>query len=106
MRGARDKQTSLRPLRSDPLITLVLDDDAVDALTRVVEQRLSEVRDEPRRSPWLTAAEAAEYLRCPVSRVRKLTMTRELPSHRDGRRVLYNAAELDEFIRRGGAKSP
>lgn len=41
-----------------------------------------------------------------MSRVRKLTMTRELPCHRDGRRVLYNAAELDEFIRRGGAKSP
>ena len=30
-------------------------------------------------SPWMTAAEAAEYLRCPVSRVRKLTMTGELP---------------------------
>ncbi len=106
MRGASDKRITLRPLRTEPLITLALDEDAVDALTRVVEQRLSDGHDVPRRSPWLTAAEAAEYLRCPLSRVRKLTMTRELPCHRDGRRVLYDAAELDDFIRRGGARCP
>jgi excisionase family DNA binding protein len=57
-------------------------------------------------SPWLTAAEAAVYLRCPLSRVRKLTMTRELPCCRDGRRVLYYRDELDKFIRSGGASCP
>jgi excisionase family DNA binding protein len=58
------------------------------------------------RSPWLDADEAAEYLRSPVSRVRKLTMTGELPVHRDGRRVLYRREELDDFIQAGGAASP
>jgi excisionase family DNA binding protein len=58
------------------------------------------------RSPWLGADEAAEYLRCKLSRVRKLTMTRELPVHHDGSRVLYRREELDDFIRAGGALSP
>ena len=57
-------------------------------------------------SPWLNAIEAAEYLRCPLSRVRKLTMTGELPHGKDGRRVLYHRDQLDEYIRRGGAISP
>jgi excisionase family DNA binding protein len=57
-------------------------------------------------SPWLNAHEAAAYLRCPVSRVRKLTMTRELPCEHDGRRVLYHREALDGFVRRGGATCP
>jgi excisionase family DNA binding protein len=55
---------------------------------------------------WLTATEAAAYLKCPVSRIRKLTMIGGLPVHRDGRRVLYDVSELDEYVLRGGAKSP
>jgi excisionase family DNA binding protein len=54
----------------------------------------------------MTAREAADYLRCPVSRVRKLTMTGELRHENDGRRVLYHRDRLDEFIRGGGATSP
>jgi excisionase family DNA binding protein len=56
-------------------------------------------------SPWLKAPEAATYLRCPLSRIRKLTATGALPSHRDGGRVLYRAEELDAFVRDGGATS-
>jgi len=58
------------------------------------------------QSPWLSAAEAAEYLRCKVSRVRKLTSTGDLPVERDGSRVLYHREALDEFVRNGGAISP
>jgi excisionase family DNA binding protein len=57
-------------------------------------------------SPWLDAQEAATYMRCPVSRVRKLTMTGELPHEHDGRRVLYHRDRLDQYIREGGATSP
>jgi excisionase family DNA binding protein len=57
-------------------------------------------------SPWLSADEAAAYLRCPLSRVRKLTSTRDLPCYRDGRRVLYHRDELDGFVRDGGASCP
>jgi excisionase family DNA binding protein len=57
-------------------------------------------------SPWMTASEAAAYLRCPVSRVRKLTMCGDIPHEHDGRRVLYHRDRLDNFIRDGGAVSP
>lgn len=55
------------------------------------------------RSPWLSAEQAAAYLSCPLSRVRKLTMTGDLPCEHDGRRVLYHRDELDRFVRAGGA---
>ena len=55
---------------------------------------------------WLSAAGAASHLACPISRVRKLTMTGELPCHRDGTRVLYRREELDRFVLSGGALSP
>jgi excisionase family DNA binding protein len=58
------------------------------------------------QSPWLTAAEAAEYLGCSLSRVRKLTMTRELPHEKDGARVLYHRDALDGFVLAGGARTP
>ena len=54
-------------------------------------------------SPWLTAAEAARYLACPLSRVRKLTSLGSLPSYRDGGRVLYHRDDLDAYVRSGGA---
>lgn len=58
------------------------------------------------RSPWMNATEAADYLACPVSRIRKLTMTGELPVTRDGRRTLYHRDQLDAYLANGGATSP
>jgi excisionase family DNA binding protein len=57
-------------------------------------------------SPWMNAEQAAAYMCCPLSRVRKLTMTDDLPHEHDGRRVLYHRDRLDDFIRQGGAKTP
>lgn len=79
-------------------------DDPVAALAQDIAHRVVE-RLRP-ASPWLTAEEAAQYMRCPVSRIRKLTMTRDIPSHRDGRRALYHRDELDSFIYAGGATCP
>lgn len=56
-------------------------------------------------SPWLSANEAAGYLRCPLSRVRKLTMTGGLPVHREGGLVLYRHEELDQFVADGGGRT-
>lgn len=47
-------------------------------------------------SPWLTRAEAANYLRLPVSRLEK---DRRIPRHKDGGRVLYHRDELDAYMR-------
>jgi excisionase family DNA binding protein len=73
---------------------------------RILDEVAQRMWEERRASPWLTAQEAADYLRCPLSRVRKLTMTGGLPHGKDGRRVLYNRWDLDRFVRKGGAVSP
>lgn len=83
---------------------LRLSDAELDALADVLAERVQ--TRVGAGSPWLRAPEAAAYLACPESRIRKLTMTGELPSHREGRRVLYRRDELDAFIRGGGAASP
>jgi excisionase family DNA binding protein len=57
-------------------------------------------------SPWMDAKGAAAYLACSVSRIRTLTMTGDLPVHRDGSRPLYHRDELDAYVRQGGASCP
>ncbi|HWK28094.1 MAG TPA: helix-turn-helix domain-containing protein [Solirubrobacter sp.] len=78
------------------------DDDDIDRLAARVAAKLQQPQ---RTSPWLTAPEAAEYLRCSLSRVRKLTMLGDLPCHKDGSRVLYRIEELDSFVGSGGASA-
>lgn len=91
--------------RSITSIPLALPPDALDAIAEHVADLLAARADES-RSPWLTARQAADYIAAPLSRVRKLTMSDDLPHHRDGRRVLYHRQELDAFIRSGGAVTP
>lgn len=81
------------------------DDDALDRLAEAIATRIG--RGEPAQSsPWLTAQRAADYLGCSLSRIRTLTVTGDLPCHRDGSRPLYHRDELDAYVRNGGAKAP
>jgi excisionase family DNA binding protein len=82
---------------------LELSDVELDRLADLVAARMGR-RADP--SPWLSAREAAAYLACPLSRIRRLTMTGDLPVHRDGSRVLYRRDELDAYVAAGGAVSP
>ena len=59
----------------------------------------------PAATPWMSAQAAADYIGCSLSRVRKLTMLGDLPTHRDGGRVLYRRDDLDAYIRSGGAST-
>jgi hypothetical protein len=58
---------------------------------RAAELVLERLGQQP-QSPWLTRARAAAYLGLPVSRLEK---DKTIPTHREGRRVLYNRDELD-----------
>ncbi|MGO9790532.1 MAG: helix-turn-helix domain-containing protein [Solirubrobacteraceae bacterium] len=84
-------------------LTIRLDPDQLAELERGLAARLASVTTTQR---WLDLNEAASYIRAPTSRIRKLVMTREIPHHRDGRRLLFRRDELDEFIRNGGAFTP
>jgi len=49
-------------------------------------------------SPWLTAAEAAEYLRFPLKRIYNLTQRQEIPHRKQDRRLLFRREELDAWL--------
>lgn len=72
----------------------------------LVARLVAELNPGRTSSPWLSTRDAASYLRCPESRLRKLVMVRAIPFHKEGRRVLFSRDELDEFVRSGGAIAP
>jgi excisionase family DNA binding protein len=49
-------------------------------------------------SPYLSIAEAAEYLRCKPQRIYDLLSARRLAKYRDGTRVLVRRDELDAYV--------
>jgi hypothetical protein len=69
-----------------------------EALEAIAERAAAIVvaRVDANTSPWLTRAEAAKYLRVPLSRLEK---DRTVPSHKWGGRRLYLRPELDDFVR-------
>ncbi|UTI62229.1 helix-turn-helix domain-containing protein [Paraconexibacter antarcticus] len=73
-----------------------LDDEALDRLATLLAPRLKP-EGEP-TSPWLTPDEAAARLRCARKRVYELVAADRLPSHRDGRRLLFHRDELDAYL--------
>lgn len=50
-------------------------------------------------SPYLTVAEAAEYLRCSRERIHALLSQRRLTRHKDGGRTLVLRSELEAYVR-------
>lgn len=84
-----------------------LDDDALDQLAKQLAPRLAALgQDHDTTSAWLDVNDAAKHIACPRSRLYALVSARRVPHHRDGSRLLFNANELDEFVRAGGAKRP
>jgi len=50
---------------------------------------------------WLDIDALAEYLGVPKSTLYKLQQRGELPSYKLGRKLLFDASEIDSFIKRG-----
>jgi excisionase family DNA binding protein len=80
-----------------------LDGDALDALAERLAPRLAKPAQP---DGWLTVTEAAEYLRCPKSRVYSLVSARRIPFVKDGSRTLFRRSELDSWLLAGGGKRP
>lgn len=86
-------------------LILSLPADVLDELVdRVAERVLERLTAEPPApaSPFVTVAEAAEYLRCSRQRIDDLLSQRRLTRHKDGRRTLVSRAELEAYA--GGAR--
>jgi len=88
---------SLTLYLSDVRVTLPAE--AVGALVAVLAPRLPAAAP-PDPSPYLTVAEAADYLRASRQRVYDLLSSRRLSRRKDGARVLISRAELDTYLDR------
>ena len=80
---------------SDVRVTLPAE--TVGALAAVLARRLPAPAP-PDPSPFLTVAEAAEYIRASRQRVYDLLSSRRLSRRKDGARVLISRAELDAYL--------
>ncbi len=78
----------------------------LDAFAELVADRVAE-RIEPAQadagSPWMDAERAADYIACGKRRIYDLSSRGRIPVHRDGDRLLFHRAELDEWLRSGAA---
>jgi excisionase family DNA binding protein len=82
-------------------LTLRLDAEQFEALVSAVADRvLEQVGSASDRSPWLTATEAAEYLRWPLKRIYNLTAAGAIPHRKHEGRVLFHRDELDNWLDR------
>ncbi|MDQ2983101.1 MAG: helix-turn-helix domain-containing protein [Actinomycetota bacterium] len=75
---------------------LTLSDDFVETLAQRVAEILKDTPSEPR---WLYGANAAaDYLGWPIKRVYNAVGRSELPAHKSGNRLMFEAGELDRFL--------
>jgi excisionase family DNA binding protein len=59
-------------------------------------------REDPRLvTPWLTAGEAADYLRVKLATIRAWTSRGLVPYAKQGRVVRYSVRDLDRWFRSG-----
>ena len=80
-------------------LSVPLPDDFLELLADEVARRLPECGRE-----YLTAKEAAEYLRTTPSRLHKLSSSGRLRPRKEGARLLYVRSELDEWLDSGEAE--
>lgn len=83
-------------------LAITLDDATIEAIARRAVELLPADSDDG----WLTVVEAAEYLRCPKSRIYSLCSARRIPHVKDGSRTLLRKSELDTWLRAGGGVRP
>lgn len=88
-------------------MTLRLDDAQLDQLAAALAPRIAAAA--PAASTgWLDAKAAADYIGAPLSRVYALAECNppRIPVHRDGKRLRFKPADLDEWVCSGGGKRP
>lgn len=81
------------------------DDEFVNELAERIAERLS-LTSSNASDGFLDVDGAAAFLACPRSRIYALVSARRIPHHRDGSRLLFDRAELRDFVSRGGARRP
>ena len=87
-------------------LSLTLPAELVDRIAARAAQLVVDQLEQNGRNGFLDVPGAAAFLSCPESRIYALVSARRLPVHRDGSRLLFDPAELRDYVRNGGAKRP
>lgn len=81
-------------------VTVDLTPEQVDVIAARVAELLAEREAVPAPpSPWMTAREAAELLRCMPQRVHELVSRGELSRFKEGGRLLLARTEVENLVR-------
>jgi hypothetical protein len=99
MRLARTKPSDAVsvPNKERPKLTL----DVPPEIFEAIAQRAAEIvraAQGPSSTRWLDSKAAAEHLCCTTARIHDLVALGKLIPRRDGRRLLFDRAELDAYI--------
>jgi len=83
--------------KARPTLLVQLETETIDLLAEAVAAKVSALRPAGFDDGWLNSAEAAEYLRIPLSQLRKLSAAGSIPAHQDtpGGRLYFLRSELD-----------
>lgn len=98
----RARAARLTPHPRGPALKLTLElepDQLAELALRVADLLSGRAGGPATRSPYLTVAEAAEYLRCSRERIHALLTQRRLARHKDGGRTLILRSELESYVR-------
>lgn len=49
-------------------------------------------------TPWMTAEEAADYLRCSKSKIYRLVSYDDIPYHKQSGQLLFHRDQLDKWM--------
>ncbi len=79
-------------------VTFDVPEALVEQIARRAADLLAERRPSTEISPWLSAPEAADRLRCNADRIYDLIALGKLKPRRDGRRVLLHRGDLDAYL--------
>lgn len=83
---------------SESALTLTLPPEALEAVADLVAERVLVRLGDREHEGWMNVEQAATYLSCPRSRIHDLVALRRLQCARDGRRLLFQRAWLDEAL--------
>jgi excisionase family DNA binding protein len=86
-------------------LSIALPPELLEAIAERVLELIAD-RHQPEQDRFLDVAGAAEFLSCPARRIYALVSARRVPHHKDGSRLLFDPAELREYVRNGGARRP
>jgi excisionase family DNA binding protein len=79
--------------------------DVLDALADAVALRLGAQHQQQRQqTQWLTVPAAAKHLSTSTHRIYRLVHLRRIPHVKEGQRLLFDRAALDDWVRKGGAR--